>query len=81
MTTVRIDNHSMFVTGVTVRESDKYSEKALLKFHRYYVLEAVRDVSEMYLSVDELENLGRHLLEQAKVIRAEQIARKRSNQE
>ncbi len=69
MTTYRLDSNDTFSTEVTVRESDKYTKAAYVKFERHYIPEEIRGVNEMFMSTDELENLGRFLCRQADEIR------------
>jgi len=77
MSTLRVDSNPTFVTEVTVRESDKYSQSVYVKFDRHYVPEEIRGVDEMFMSVDELEDLAKFFLNEAKMIRSEQLARQR----
>lgn len=76
MTTFRIDSNDTFSTEVTVRESDKYSRAVYMRIDRHYIPEEIRGCNEVFLSVDELENLGKFLLQEAKFIRAEQKSEK-----
>ena len=76
MTSLRIDSNESFSTEVTVRESDKYSQAAYVKFERHYIPEEVRGVNEMFMTPNELETLGRFLCRQADEIRRQQNERK-----
>lgn len=76
MTTLRINNNPVFVSSVTVRESDKYTQDAYVKFERHDIPEEIRGCSEMFLSPDELETLGNFLVDQAETIRRQQEKRR-----
>ena len=65
----------MYTTSVTVRESDKYSQNAYLKFARSYNPDDNTGCSEMFLSLTELENLADTLKQVAARIRSQQDAR------
>ena len=76
MSKLVIDSNSMFNIEVTCRESDKYTQNAYVKFVRNYLPENIRGVDEMFLTPDQLENLGRFFVRQAAEIRGEQKYRK-----
>ena len=65
----------MFSTSVTIRESDKYSQAAYVKFTRGYTPEDFSGCNEMFLSIDQLETLGALFTSEAARIRSEQDAR------
>ncbi len=75
MTTQKINTNPLFDTHVTVRESDKYSQMAFVKFTRGYSASDASGVSEMMLSASELENLADIMTNAAKRIRNQQDAR------
>ncbi len=75
MTTHQINNNPAFVSTVTVRESDEYTQAAYVKFERQDMLEDIRGCNEMFLSVSELENLGRFLIAQSQLILQQQVKR------
>lgn len=75
MSILRIDGNDTFSTEVTVRESDKYTQAVYVKFERHYVPEEVRGVNEMFLTPNQLENLGHFMIRQAREIRLEQESR------
>jgi len=79
MTTFRIDSNDTFSTEVSVRESDKYTKAAYIKFERHYIPEEVRGVNEMFMTPNELEDLGRFLIKQAHAIREMQEIRHKTN--
>jgi hypothetical protein len=72
MTTLQINNNPTFTSTVTVRESDKYTKDAYLKFERHDIPEGIRGCNEMFLTPDQLEALGNFLVGQAKEIRNQQ---------
>lgn len=71
MTQYQINANESFCTNVTVQESDKYSKLILVKFDRNYIPEEIRGVNEMFLTVEELRNLGLFFIEQVKLIQVE----------
>ena len=75
MNTHRIDSNDTFSTEVTVRESDKYSRDVYIKIERHYVPEEIRGTNEVFMTVTQLEQLGRFLVKQADAIRTEQAMR------
>ena len=76
MTSFRIDSNDTYSTEVLVRESDKYTQSVYVKFERNYIPEEVRGVNEIFMTTDELENLGRFLCNQAAEIRRLQNSRR-----
>ncbi len=70
-----IKSNEMFSIDVTARESDKYTKAAYLKFELNYRPEKVRGVHEMFMSTEEMRNLGYFLVEEAKMIETEQKSR------
>lgn len=64
-----IETDGNFTTKVEVRSSDAYSGNVYMKIDRHYIPEEVRACNEMFMSADELEQLGMFLVEQAKMIR------------
>ena len=75
MTTYRIDNNDSYVTEVSVGESDKYTKRAYVKLVRDNLVEEIRGVNEMFLTVEELRNFGYFLVSQAEMIETEQRTR------
>jgi hypothetical protein len=75
MATLRINDNETFVATVTCQESDKYTKDAYVKFERHDICEDIRGCNELFLSPDELETLGKFLVNQAEVIRRQQEAR------
>ncbi len=71
MTSFRIDSNETFSTEVTVRESDKYTRAAYVKFERHYIPEEIRGVNEMFMTPQELEQLGFFLIAQADKMRSQ----------
>lgn len=75
MATLQINSHSLFDTSVIIRESDKYSQLAYLKFIRSYDSEDKTPCSDMFLTVTELHDLGKFLIAQATMIQNAQDSR------
>ena len=75
MSTLSIRSNTAFTVDVTVRESDKYSLDAFVKFQRSYIPEGIEACNEMFLTLDQLENLGRFFVRQASEIRSMQDSR------
>lgn len=78
MAKLRIDNNETYVTEVTVRESDKYSEFAYVKFDRNMIPEEIRGCNEMFITPNQLELLGKFFVRQAEEIRQEKRLRELS---
>jgi hypothetical protein len=76
MATHRIDSNDTFTTEVTVRESDKFTKAAYVRFDRHMIPEGIRGCNEMFLTVQELEELGRFFLRQADEIEAQKTSRR-----
>ena len=76
MSQLRIDANEMFTIDITVRESDEYTERAFVRFERNYIPESRQGCDEMFLTLDQLEGLGRFLCRQADEIRWAQNNRK-----
>lgn len=70
MTTLQIKPNNDFEINITVKESDEYSKKILVRFDSHLMPEDLRGCNEMFLTVDELEKIGRFLLRQSDEIRA-----------
>lgn len=77
MSTLHINTTDHFTVDATVRESDKYTESVLVKFTRSYLEQDTSGCSEMFLTPNQLENLGMFLVRHAAEIRSEQEFRKR----
>lgn len=75
MSQLRIDANDMFTIDITVRESDEYSKNVFVKFERNFYCSG-NECDEMFLTVDQLESLGRFLCRQADDIRCTQANRK-----
>ena len=58
MTKHIINQTDMFTTSVTIRESDKYSQSAFVRFERGYAVDDTSGCSEMFLSADQLDTLA-----------------------
>lgn len=65
----------MFTTTVSVRESDRFTQSAYIKFIRGYDESDTTGCSEMLLTVDQLENLADVLKSEASRIRQLQDVR------
>ena len=77
MTNYRVNSNETFTIDVAVRESDKYTESAYLRFEKHDIPEEIRGCHEMFLTVDELANLGKFLQEQSQIIKDLQLSRKK----
>lgn len=75
MTTHIINQTDMFTTRVTIRESDKYSQSAYVKFTRGYDVNDATGCNEMFLSVDQLDSLADTFKAEAGRIRSQQDTR------
>jgi hypothetical protein len=75
MATLHINTTEQFSVDATVRESDKYSEDIFVKFTRGYSADDNTGCSEMFLTPNQLENLGRFFIRQADEIRTAQEVR------
>lgn len=70
MNTHRIDSNELFATEITVRESDPYSDSILIRVLRTEAGDTDSvPCNEVFMSVDELEALGKFLVSQAAAIR------------
>lgn len=77
MTTLKIDTNSTFDLDITLRESDKYSGLAFLQFEKNYGEGQSHGSSQMFLTPEQLDTIGRFLIDQASKIQAEQEIRAR----
>lgn len=75
MTTMQIKSHEMFSVDVTARESDEYSKLAFLKIELNYHPEKVRGTNELFLTTEQLRDLGRFLITEAMIIEEQQRKR------
>lgn len=75
MASLKIDVDSTFYVDVTVRESDKYSKLAFVKFEKNFSADRIHSCDEMFLNPLQLELLGRFLVRQADEIRTAQAVR------
>jgi len=75
MTTHIINQTDMFTTSVTIRESDKYSQSAYVKFTRGYGDNDTTGCNEMFLSVSQLDSLADTFRIEAERIRSQQDTR------
>lgn len=78
MAKLRINGTGSLVTEVTVRESDIYSGFAYIKFDKSIVPENIRGCSEMFITPEQLELLGKFFIRQAEEIRQEKLSRELS---
>jgi hypothetical protein len=76
MTTFTLKTNNSFSINTTVRESDEYTESVYIKFEMDPVIGHSARVDEMFMTTNELRNLGHFLVEQAKMIEADQKARR-----
>lgn len=65
----------MFATSVTIRESDKYSQSAYVKFTRGYDVDDTTGCNEMFMSLSQLDNLADFFRAEAERIRCQQDTR------
>ena len=75
MSILNIPSNNTFNTRITVRESDKYSLNAYVKFDRSYIPEGIEGCNEMFFTVAQLEELGKFFIAQAEEIRVAQDSR------
>lgn len=73
MNTLKLESNDTFSTEISVKESDPYTKMVYVKFDRVYVPEEIRGCDEMFLSLDEVESMGKFFLDCAKSIRFNQI--------
>lgn len=78
MAKLRINGSGSLVTEVTVKESDTYSDFAYIKFDKSIVPENIRGCSEMFITPEQLELLGKFFIRQAEEIRQEKKSRELS---
>lgn len=69
MTILRIKPDNTFEINVTIDLPDEFSKKIHVKFEHHLIPEDYRGCNELFLTVDELDKLGRFLLRQADEIR------------
>lgn len=75
MTTLQLKTNNSFSINASVRESDPYSESVYMKFEMDPVIGHSARMDEMFLTPDQLEELGKFLVQEAKTIRETQVVR------
>lgn len=75
MATYQTQSYNLSNTIVIVRESDKYSQLAYLKFVRPGTADDAIHSSDVFLTADELSKFGKFLITQAVLIQNMQDAR------
>jgi len=75
MPQLQIDVNPMFTLDITVRESDQYTESVFVKFERNMDPGRIQGCNEMFITPDQLDQLGRFFIRQAKEITSEQFHR------
>lgn len=78
MTKLTFGDDTTFDLEISVDESDKYSKLVRVQFDKNHGVGKIHGCSEIFLTTDQLETLGRFLIRQADDVRASQEAR--SNQ-
>jgi len=78
MATLKINVDSTFDVDVTVRESDKYSQLAFVKFEKNFRPEHIHACNELFLTPTQLELLGRFFIRQADAMQTAQSIRKKT---
>lgn len=69
MAQLRINANESFTIDVTVRESDEYTEAIYIRLDRHYVPEEIYGCNELFLTPNQVEQLGQFLIRQADEIR------------
>ena len=72
MTTKIIELNKDCCLITTVNESDKYSKKVHIKFEKSHKGTEINSCNEIFLSVENVDELGKFLLRQSDKLRAEQ---------
>jgi predicted sugar kinase len=72
MATIRLTSDPSFVTEVTVRESDRITQTVFVKLAKNVIPEDIQGTSELFLSVSQLDLLGRFFVRQAEEIKQAQ---------
>lgn len=67
-----IKSNDMFSIDVDARESDEYTRSAYLTFHLNYHPEKIRGTHELFMTTEQLRELGHFLVNEAKMIEADQ---------
>ena len=78
MATLKLDIDSTFDVDVTVRESDKYSQLAFVKFEKNFHPEGIHACNELFLTPTQLDLLGRFFIRQADEMQSIQSLRKKT---
>ncbi len=68
MATLNLKSNESFSVDVTVVESDKYTQDALVRIQRNYTDEDIVGYNELFMSPSQLAKLGRFLIKQAEEI-------------
>jgi len=76
MNTLDIVINETFVLNTIVRESDKYTESVLVKMRKQFPSGTALAPDEIYITVEQLEQLGSFMLRRAEEIKEEQKIRK-----
>jgi len=75
MSQLQININPVVTLDVTVRESDKYTNSAYVKFEHHMSSVEIQGCNEMFLTPEQLDQLGRFLMHQADEIRSAQFNR------
>lgn len=75
MTTHTINNNETFSIDIAVRESDKYTQSVYMRVDMNYHTEGFRGTHEVFMTTEEMRQLGYFLVNEAKMIEAEQKSR------
>jgi hypothetical protein len=65
MTKHQIESNESYTTDVTIRKSDNHTSWAYVSFNRHYAPEEIRACNEMFMTVGQLEELGKFMLREA----------------
>ncbi len=75
MSQLQININPDVTLDVTVRESDKYTNSAYVKFEHHMSSGEIQGCNEMFLTPEQLDQLSRFLMRQADEIRSAQFNR------
>lgn len=73
MSTLTLKTNNTFTTDVMVCKSDPYSGAVFVTFNQVYGPDKIRGCSEMFMTPDELNELGSFLIQQAAKIKSSQL--------
>lgn len=79
MTTYQLKTNNSFAINTFVSESDPYSELVYVKFEMDPAIGHSARMDKMFMTPDQLEELGKFLVREAENIRHLQLARARDN--